>query len=55
MSGVWIQPIQKSALQRRPERLSQHNTEHVKNKNLKFKTLQSVSLVIGIIRNILFK
>ena len=55
MSAVLVQPIQKSARQRRPERLSQPNTEHVKNLNLiifKFKTLQSVSPVIGIISGI---
>ena len=33
MSGVWIQPIQKSARQRRPVRLSQP-----KRQKLKFKT-----------------
>ena len=31
MSGVWIQAIQKSARQRRPERSSPHNMVHVKN------------------------
>ena len=46
--------MQKSARQRRPERLSHHNTEHVKNLNLNykfFKTLQSVSPVLGIYLN----
>ena len=33
MSWVWIQQIQKSARQRRPEQISQHNTVHVKNWN----------------------
>ena len=36
MSGVWIQPIQKSARQRRLERISQQNTVYVKNLKILF-------------------